>query len=296
MKDHKEYEVVVGVDGSAASTAAVCWAAHDAVIRGLRLTLIHVVNPTASPWTQAPLLNDFTEWQQNEGRRVLAHALKIARDTTDGASSTAIESELVVSAAAPALIAVSKHAKLVVVGTTGHGAMARTILGSVSSGLVRHAHCPVAVITERSPEMLGAAEGPVLVGIDGSPSSKVATAIAFDEASRRGADVIALHAWSDKEVFELPGVDWSAVEAEEERILAEALAGWQERYPDVRVRRVIVCERPAHALIDRSESAQLVVVGSHGRGRLTGALLGSVSNAVVQALLVPTIVAHSPSA
>ena len=204
----------------------MCWAAHDAVIRGLRLTLIHAVIHPLRPGLQAPLLNDFTEWQQNEGRRVLAHALKIARDTTDGVSSMAIESELVVgSRSALDCWCPSTNWSRRRHRASGDGPH-HSRLGQLRAG--RHAHCPVAVITERSPEMLGAAEGPVLVGIDGSPSSKVATAIAFDEASRRGADVIALHAWSDKEVFELPGVDWSAVEAEEERILAEALAGWQE--------------------------------------------------------------------
>ena len=136
------------------------------------------------------------------------------------------------------------------------------------------------------------AQAPVLLGTDGSPASELATAIAFEEASRRHVDLIALHAWSDKEIFELPGLDWSAVKAEEERLLSEALAGYQERYPDVTVTRLIVCDRPARALVETSESAQLIVVGSHGRGRLAGTFLGSVSNAVVQSVRMPVIVAR----
>jgi nucleotide-binding universal stress UspA family protein len=178
------------------------------------------------------------------------------------------------------------------VGNEGRGALTRGLLGSVTSSLIRRAHCPVAVIRDEDPRMPHPAQAPVLVGIDGSPASELATAIAFDEAARRGVDLIALHAWSDTEILELPGLDWSAVKAEEERLLAEGLAGWRERYPDVNVHRLLVCGRPARVLVEVSESAQLVVLGSHGRGGFAGMLLGSVSNAVVQSVRTPVIVAR----
>ena len=117
-----------------------------------------------------------------------------------------------------------------------------------------------------------------------------ATGIAFDQASRRGVELVALHAWSDAGVYEFPGTDWSTFKSLEDQLLAERLAGWQERYPDVTVRRVVVSDRPAWALVEESESAQLVVVGSHGRGGFSGMLLGSVSSAVVQSARMPVMV------
>ena len=165
----------------------------------------------------------------------------------------------------------------------------RAVLGSVSSGLVHHAHCPVAVIHAEQAQTPGS-NLPVLLGIDGSPASEAATALAFDEASRRGVDLVALHAWSDVGVFPVVGMYWHEYEDQGHELLGERLAGWQEQYPDVHVRRRITCDQPARRLIEESEQAQLVVVGSHGRGGFTGMLLGSVSSAVAQGAKAPVLV------
>jgi nucleotide-binding universal stress UspA family protein len=288
----KHSGIIVGVDGSSASDAAIRWAVHDAVMRGVPLTLMHVQDPVARTWSPAKVLKEVAGWQEAEGRGILANASKIAHDIANDTAQITINGELQFSAPGPTLVDRSEDAELIVVGTDGRGALARGLLGSVSSGLVRHAHCPVAVIHDEDPLMPHPAQAPVLLGIDGSPTSELATEIAFDEASRRHVGLIALHAWSNKELVEVPGVNWPAVKAEEERLMSEALAGWQERYPDVTVSKLLVCDRPARALVETSQSAQLVVLGSHGRNALTRTFLGSVSNAVVQSVRVPVIVAR----
>ena len=282
---------MVGVDGSPASKVAVDWAARDAAMRGVTLTLVHVVSSVFAPLSQTPLPTGFGKWQQQKGRECLDDAMRGRRRGDEGHGPVQVRSEMYYSATVPTLVDMSKGAELIVVGSRGHGAIG-SLLGSVSAGVVQHAHCPVAVIHDEDPLMPHPAQAPVLVGIDGSPASELATAIAFDEASRRHVDLIALHAWSDAGVLDFPGMDWSTMKSSEDEVLAERLAGWQEHYPDVKVHRLVVCGHPARQLIEHSEEAQLVVVGSHGRGGFAGMLLGSVSAAVVQSARMPVIVAR----
>ena len=202
----KHYGVIVGIDGSPVSDAAVSWAAHDAAIRGLPLTLVYVENPAAPTWSQAPMLEESPAEQVAEDRSLLANASKIARDAVADTAQLHINGELLSSAIVPALVDQSKDAELIVVGSTGRGALSRSFLGSVSSGLIRHAHCPVALIRDEDPQLPHPADAPVLVGIDGS-TADLATAVAFEEASLRHTDLIALHAWNDTDMSEIPGFD-----------------------------------------------------------------------------------------
>lgn len=286
--------IVVGVDGSTTSDSAIGWAARAAAMRKVALTVVYVAPAFSVNWSSTPVPSDLNTWQTNEGRQILANAIKIAEAATGNDGTLRIATELFVAVTIPTLVDLTKEAEVIVVGTRGIGAFGRSLMGSVSSAMVRHAHCPVAVIHEDEAMRPEVATLPVLVGVDGSPTSELATAIAFDEASRRGVELVALHAWGDWGSYEVPGLNRPVLEQEESEVLAERLAGWQERYPDVSVRRVVAHGQPARQLVEACEDAQLVVLGSHGRGGFAGMLLGSVSSAVLQSATIPVIVARQP--
>jgi len=141
------------------------------------------------------------------------------------------------------------------------------------------------------------ADGPIVVGIDGSPASEEAIAFAFHEASLRGCELVAVHTWNevfiDTELsFERIAFDTTVLREHERELLAQRLAGWQEKYPDVRVHRVVEQNRPVRALLEHGADAQLILVGSRGRGGLAGTLLGSTSQALVHYAPCPLIIAR----
>jgi nucleotide-binding universal stress UspA family protein len=120
-----------------------------------------------------------------------------------------IDTKLFFYGAIRALVDASRDAQMVVVGSRGTGTFGRQLLGSVSSGLVHHARCPVALIHDaHNAQPPGNDAAPALLGIDGSPASESATSLAFDEASRHGVGLVALHAWSDVGAF--PSSVWTA--------------------------------------------------------------------------------------
>ncbi len=283
--------ILVGVDGSAESDAAIRWATHEAVMRHVAVTLTHVVPPVAASWPTGPVYADITEWQRNNASHVLEQALKTIQATVSESLLPDVHTETLNSSVVSTLVRASDDKQMIVVGSRGSGALGRLLLGSVSTGLVHHASCPVAVIRPE-PESSDS-EAPVLLGVDGSPASEAATALAFDEASRRRVGLVALHAWSDVAVFPILGMDWHEYESQGHEILSERLAGWQEQYPDVAVQRRLVCDQPARWLTRESEHAQLVVVGSRGRGGFASTWLGSVSNVVAQSANIPVLVVRA---
>jgi len=289
--------IIVGVDGSPVSQVAVDWAAHTAALRGVALKLVHVLNPpVVMAFPEVPMPSGYLQWQEDAGREVLANAVKTAEEAAlavgTGSRPITVTTEMVSGSSVPVLAELSGRAQMIAVGSRGRGALARGLLGSVSTGLLHHATCPVAVVHDEDPLIPHPSKASVVVGVDGSPASERAVEIAFEEASFRGADLVAVHVWSDTGILEFPGVDWSVLQSGADETLAERLAGWGERYPDVLVRRVVVADRPAHQLLEQAKAAQLLVIGSHGRGGFAGMVLGSVSTSVANAARIPVIVAR----
>ncbi|WP_158169398.1 universal stress protein [Mycolicibacterium smegmatis] len=284
-----EYGILVGVDGSAESDAAVRWAAREASLHDAPITLMHVIAPVVVSWPAGPYMATVLECQEDNARHAIEQAQKVLADCLGEAHGLPVQTEIRKESVARTLIDASKSAQMVVVGSRGMGALGRVLLGSTSTSLLHYASGPV-VVVHGDGQAAHDSRLPVLLGIDGSPASEVATSHAFDEASRRGVDLVALHVWID--VGDIPpiGPTWEEQEETGRVLLAERLAGWQERYPDVNVHRRVERAQPAYWLLEEAKQAQLVVVGSHGRGGFTGMLLGSVSSRVAQSATAPVMV------
>jgi nucleotide-binding universal stress UspA family protein len=284
-------KIVVGVDGSLASDAAVGWAAREAMMRAVPIKLINVVAPTLVSSAMAPN-HTITQPEEDRARQILNQARRIVEESA-GEKRLNIQTERKYAGAVPTLVDASIDAQMVVLGNSGH-ALRRKVLGSVSAALLHHANCPVVIVPEPESAQHGTRDNaPVLVGINGSTGSEAAAALAFDEASRRGVPLVALLAWSDVGVFPMLGMDWRTYRDQGAELLGERLAGWQERYPDVQVHRRLVCDVPDRWLDDESKKAQLVVLGSGGRGGYAGMHWGSVTCAVVRSARVPVIVVRN---
>ena len=267
--------VVVGVDGSPLAMAAVARAAQVASSRGLPLKVLHAFAP------DLPMLGF---GQLTDGSAVVStHARRLVADGV--ARAHAVDPALTVTTtirdgyASQALVDAARTASLVVVGAMGHGVLSRASVGAVAMQVVTHARCPVMVVGHETSG--GApATGRVVVGVDGSKPSLRALAVAFDEALRTGGTLDVLHAWEAHSASDptlATTSSWSTYEANLEHIVESAIATQRAEHPDVKVDYEVVRSEPVRALVDRTEGAALLVVGSRGSGGFPGLHVGSTA-------------------
>lgn len=286
--------VVVAVDGSPASRNAVRWAANTANKRGIPLRL-------ASSYTMPQFLyaegmvppQELFDDLQSETMEKIDEARAVAHEV---APDIKIGHTIAEGSPIDMLLDMAHDVTMIVMGSRGLGGLSGMVMGSVSAAVVSHASCPVVVVREDNQLDEATKYGPVVIGVDGSDVSAKATEIAFAEADARGAELVAVHTWMDMQVqASLAGLSaaqqqWEVVEREQIDMLTERLAPMVEKYPNVEVRKVITRDRPVRALVENSEGAQLLVVGSHGRGGFKGMLLGSTSRALLQSAPCPMMV------
>jgi nucleotide-binding universal stress UspA family protein len=287
--------VVVGLDRSPQCWAAVEYAAVMAERRGVPLLALHAYEPSQYTvrstvgWTP-----DNEGVLRNVSERLVADAVDVVTMSHQGLE---VRTQLEPGSATEQLLEASRHATAVVLGSRGTGGFTDLVVGSTTLHVAGHAECPVIAVPAPDEEAALPHQG-VVVGVDGSAVSEPAIEFAFETAADLGESLTALHAWYDVtrtgtgRMMPL-GYDPAEMLEEQRLALAESMAGWQEKFPEVEVQhKVALGSHPVPALVRRSRDARLLVVGCRGRGTLRSALLGSVSHGVLHHAKVPVAVVH----
>jgi nucleotide-binding universal stress UspA family protein len=265
--------IVVATDGAPPAEATVRWAAREATRRAVALKVVHVLD-----WDWNTARYDFGGSYFETARRlaenVTANAVSAARSV---APAVDVTGATLVGNPAAVLLAAADEAELLVIGSRGHGGFTGLLLGGVSQRVATHAPCPVAVVRGRT----DASEGPVAVGVDDSDHADHVLATAFAAASARTTGVVAIRTYLPAVPLyyrdDVPAATIATPEqdAAERARLAEQLAPWRAKYPDVPVETLVSHDGAAGVLTGVSHGSQLVVVGSRGHGVIVGTLLGS---------------------
>lgn len=284
-------EIVVGADGSDHSLRAVEWASDEAARRGLSLRILYAEAPWLYDVPVDPRLGAVRKWLLTGGREILDQAVATAHECDPEVD---VRAEAVPGPASRVLLETARDVAMVVLGGRGAGTLAGLLLGSTTLQVVTHTPVPAVVVRDLEP----AVRREVAVGVDGAEPSGAALGFAFEEASLRKARLRAVHVWSHPASYGpgtmQPIVYEAQIGAEQEsRSLEETLAVWREKYPDVEVLSEIVQGRPARVLGGVSARADLLVVGTRGRGGFAGLLLGSVGHTLLHHAHCPVAVVPS---
>ncbi|TCC21597.1 universal stress protein [Kribbella sindirgiensis] len=271
--------VVAGYDGSPAGLAALDWATAEAVRLHAPLRIAEVfelvIATRPSPGKVVPLAAVRT--LRERGLSAIAERIRLQHPDLH------VESVLLEGVAAKQLVEESEPARLMVLGSRGLGGWTGLALGSVALQVATHASCPIVVV----PSDTRPTENPtVVVGVDGSETSAAAIGFAFEQAEALKARVLAVHAWTSPYLTYADGesmlqFDENDIKESSRLLVAEAVAGVAADHPDVPWETRLISGHRARAILRTAESADLIVVGSRGRGGFAGLLLGSVSQHVL---------------
>lgn len=279
--------IVVGVDGSTSSEFAIHWAVAEASRRGLPIHLVHA-RGVDDFWVGSgiPVPEELVD-VVDELLEEWVHRIQ------DLAPGLPVSTDPAVGRAGVTFVALSEWADTVVLGARGRGQLRGALLGSVSAQVAAHARCPVVVVHGLGNGDPGRPR--VVVGVDGSAVSEEAIGYAFAHASARGIGLTAAHAWWDDYVDSRLNPDAlhdarQILVEQRELMVADAIARWRTKYPDVEVRFRLARAHPTDLLGQESDTARLVVVGSRGRGGFSGLVLGSVSQSLLHRSTCPVAV------
>jgi nucleotide-binding universal stress UspA family protein len=292
--------VVVGVDGTVGSRAALVYAWAAAAARGGALEVVgtYDVDPVwMDPADYDSTLADSLRASMEQAVSRLVRDVR-ADDAVTGLPEVPISIVVTTGPPAQTLVDLSRDAALLVVGRRGRGGARGAMLGSVALHCSLHARCPVVVAHPVAGDPAEPAR--VVVGIDGSERSRAALVAAVAEAGHRAARVEAVAAyelpdlWSGMASTIVPSAEQlhAAVEARAHAFVKDVmylLVGEGGR-PGVHVE---IVEGPAHdVLVARAQGAALLVVGSAGKGELRSLLLGSVALHCAMYAPCPVMVVH----
>jgi nucleotide-binding universal stress UspA family protein len=287
--DTRTGAIVVGVDGSPLGEHAVLWAAEEARLQNRSLLLVHAIEPISAnqlAWLSSAGIppHQVNREAQDVAARVIERARTLADDRRP---AERVETEIRLGDPRRVLLDHAERAPLVVVGTRGHGRVAGLLLGSVSGAVLRHATCPVAVVRPGPAESRG-----VLLGVDLSLAGLPAVEAAFGQASQRRLPLTVVHCLWDTLIGRdaWAHVDPSDPDADEaRRLVAETLAGAQEKYPDVAVRVELTRGAIEDCLVDLSQLHELLVIG-RSAGRLRHLTWGAHATTIAEHAHSPVLV------
>lgn len=286
--------ILVGVDGSPGSEAALRWALREARLwaQATHATDGDAGRPTVTAllaWTPDGLPSGVLQAATTADHEGLTRAAAEMLERTvkragEPAPNVDLRLEVVAGDPVPTLVRAGADADLLVIGEHGHGPLHRLVAGSVSQGVVHHATTPVVVARRgHQPDSTGEDDRPVVVGIDGSPGGLAALRWAARAATIRRVPLRVVHAWGgfDPLYTEVLVVAQGSLARRAQEVVDEAIKLGLDGSSDVVVDPVVSPEPPVRALLREAKDAQLLVVGSRGLGGFARLLLGSVSHQCV---------------